>query len=55
MMLIYWKKNINAIDKGTETLVDANKEIYPEVNAEKTKFIETHHQNAGQNHKNKSD
>jgi hypothetical protein len=43
--------NIDTINKYTETLTDASKEIGLEVNAEKTKYmLLSHHQNAGQNH-----
>jgi hypothetical protein len=43
--------NIDTIKKNTETLIDASKEVGPEVNTEKTKFMfESRHQNAGQNH-----
>jgi hypothetical protein len=43
--------NIDSINKNTETLIDASKEIGMEVNTEKTKYILlSHHKNAGQNH-----
>jgi hypothetical protein len=46
--------NIDTIKKNTETLVDANKEVDLEVNAEKTKYmLLSRHQNAGQNHNTK--
>jgi hypothetical protein len=42
--------NIYAIKKNTETLIDANKEVGLEINAEKTKYmLLSHHQNVGQN------
>jgi hypothetical protein len=41
--------NIN-IEKKTETLIDASKEVAIEINIEKTKYmLLPHHQNAGQN------
>jgi hypothetical protein len=46
--------NIDTIEKNTETLIDARKEVGLEVNAEKTKcMLMSRRQNAGQNH-NKS-
>jgi predicted esterase YcpF (UPF0227 family) len=51
MILIYWGKNINTINKNNETLLDARKEVGLEVNEEATKYMLTsHHQNQGQNH-----
>jgi hypothetical protein len=42
-------KNINSINRKTEALLDARKEVGPEVNAEKTKcMFMSHHQTAGQ-------
>jgi hypothetical protein len=42
--------NINTVNKNTETFIDASKEVGPEVNGEKTKYILlSRHQNAGQN------
>jgi hypothetical protein len=42
--------NIDTINKNTETLTDASKEVGLEINVEKTKYIFlSHHQNAGQN------
>jgi hypothetical protein len=42
--------NIDTIKKNTETLIDASKEIVPEVKAEKTKYmLLSRQQNAGQN------
>jgi hypothetical protein len=36
--------------KNTETLIDASKEVDPEVNTEKTKYmLLSRHQNAGKN------
>jgi hypothetical protein len=44
-------KNTNAIKKDTATLIDISKEVSPEVNVEKTKYmLMSHHQKAGQNH-----
>jgi hypothetical protein len=43
--------NIDTIKKNTRTLTDASKDVGPEVNTEKTKYmLLSHHQNAGQNH-----
>jgi hypothetical protein len=42
--------NTDTIKKNTETLIDASKEVGPEVNAEKTKYtsmLMSCHQNAG--------
>jgi hypothetical protein len=41
--------NRNIIQKNTQPLTDASKEIGLEVNTEKTKLL-SHHQNAGQNY-----
>jgi hypothetical protein len=42
--------NIDTIEKNTETLTDASKEVGLEINVEKTKYmLLSHHQNAGQN------
>jgi hypothetical protein len=42
--------NIATINKNTETLIDANKEVGLEVNIEKTKYmLVSHGQNADQN------
>jgi coproporphyrinogen III oxidase-like Fe-S oxidoreductase len=42
--------NINAINKNTETLIDASKEVGLEANVEKTKYtMVSRDQNAGQN------
>jgi hypothetical protein len=42
--------NIDTINKNTETLIDANKEVCLEVNVEKAKYVlVSHDQNAGQN------
>jgi hypothetical protein len=39
------------IKKNTGTITDTSKEVGPEINAEKTKYLLlSHHQNAGQNH-----
>jgi hypothetical protein len=43
--------NIDTIKKNTETLIDASKKDWLEVNTEKTKcMLLSRHQNAGQNH-----
>jgi ribosomal protein S2 len=43
--------SIDTINKNTETLIDASKEVALEVNTEKTKYMLLFlHQNAGQNH-----
>jgi hypothetical protein len=42
--------NLDTINKNTQTLIDANKEVGLEVNVEKTKFmLVSRDQNAGQN------
>jgi hypothetical protein len=42
--------NIDTIKKGTETLIDASKEVGLEINAEKPKYmLLSCHQNVGQN------
>jgi hypothetical protein len=42
--------NIDAINKNTETLIDASKEVDLEVDVKKTKYVlVSHEQNAGQN------
>jgi hypothetical protein len=44
------KYNIDTINKNTETLIDASKEVGLEINIEKTKFmLVSLDQNAGQN------
>jgi hypothetical protein len=43
--------NIDTIKKNTQTLIDASKDVYLEVNTEKTKYtFLSHHQNAGLNY-----
>jgi hypothetical protein len=43
--------NIDTVNKNTQTLVDASKEVGLEVNTEKTKYmLLSHHQNSRQNH-----
>jgi hypothetical protein len=43
--------NIDTIKKNTETFTDASKEVGPEVNTKKTKYmLLSRHQNSGQNH-----
>jgi hypothetical protein len=51
MMRIYWVITyVDIIKKNTEILTDASKEVGPEVNIEKTKYmLLSHHQNSGQN------
>jgi hypothetical protein len=42
--------NIDTTKKNTETLIDASKEVGPEINVEKTKYmLVSHHQNVGKN------
>jgi hypothetical protein len=42
--------NIDTIEKNTEALIDASKEVVLEINVEKTKYVFlSRHQNAGQN------
>jgi hypothetical protein len=42
--------NITTINKNTETLIDASKEVGLEINVEKSKYmLLPHHQNASQN------
>jgi hypothetical protein len=42
--------NIDTINKNTETLIDASKEVGLEINVEKTKYmLVSHHQNVGRN------
>jgi hypothetical protein len=42
---------IDAIKKNTKPLIDASKEVYLEINIEKTKYmLLSRHQNVGQNH-----
>jgi hypothetical protein len=42
--------NIDTIKKNMETLIDASKEVSPEINVEKTKYMLLfRHQNVGQN------
>jgi hypothetical protein len=42
--------NIDTIEKNSESLIDASKEVGLEVNTEKTKhMLLSRHQNAGQN------
>jgi hypothetical protein len=41
--------NIDTIKKNGETLIDASKEVGPEINVEKPKYVLlSHHQNEGQ-------
>jgi hypothetical protein len=49
LMWIYWD-NIATIKKNTENLNDASKEVGPEINVEKSKYmLLSHNKNAGQN------
>jgi hypothetical protein len=41
--------NKYTIKKNTESLIDASKEVGPEINVEKTKYMLSRHQNVGQN------
>jgi hypothetical protein len=44
------RDNINTIKKNKDIFTDATKEVCPEINAEKAKYVLlSHHQNAGQN------
>jgi hypothetical protein len=40
--------NIDTINKNTQTVIDASKEVGLEVNVEKTKYMLSRDQNAGQ-------
>jgi hypothetical protein len=42
--------SVDTIKKNTQTLIDASKKDGQDVNAEKTKYMLSRHQNAGQNH-----
>jgi hypothetical protein len=47
--------NMDTIQRNTETLTYASKEVGIKVNAEKTKYmLQSHHQNADQNHNRKT-
>jgi hypothetical protein len=41
--------SVNTIKKNTETLLVASKDVGLEINAEKTKYMMSQHQNSGQN------
>jgi hypothetical protein len=42
--------SVNTIQDNSETLLEASRDIGPEINAEKTKYmITSRHQNSGQN------
>jgi hypothetical protein len=43
-------ENIGTIQKNTEALVDAGKEVGLEVNSEKTKYMLMSHKKAGKKH-----
>jgi hypothetical protein len=46
--------NIDTVERKTETLIDASKEVGLEINIEKTKYmLLSHYQNAGQNQETK--
>jgi hypothetical protein len=49
MTLIFWEKP-DTMQKNTEALLDAGKEVGLEVNSEKTKYMVTSHKKAGQKH-----
>jgi hypothetical protein len=49
LVLMRRADNIDATNKNTDTLTDANKEVGLEINVEKSKYmLWSHHQNAGQ-------
>jgi hypothetical protein len=41
--------SVNTIKENSETLLEASKDIGLEINAEKTKYMMSHHPNSGQN------
>jgi hypothetical protein len=48
--------NIDTIKKNTETLINSRKDVGPDINIEKIKFmLVSHHQNVGQNREIKID
>jgi hypothetical protein len=49
MMLIFWEKT-DTIQKSTEALLDAGKEVGLEVNSEKTTYMLMSHNKAGLKH-----
>jgi hypothetical protein len=51
MLICQVRTYVNIINKNTEALLDAGKEVGLEVNAEKTKYMfMSHHQTTGQYH-----
>jgi hypothetical protein len=53
--VILFGDNTDTVQKHTETLIDASKEVCLEVNAEETKYmLLSRHQNAEQNHRIKT-
>jgi hypothetical protein len=50
MMLIFWEKTYDTIQKNTEALLDAGKKVGLEVNSEKTKYMLMSRKKAGQKH-----
>jgi hypothetical protein len=49
LTLIFWEKT-DTVQKDTEALLDAGKEVGLEVNSEKTKYMLMSHKKAGQKH-----
>jgi hypothetical protein len=50
MTLIFWEKTYDTIQKNTEALLDAGKEVGLEVNSEKIKYMLMSRKKAGQKH-----
>jgi hypothetical protein len=50
MMLIFWEKTQDTIQKNTEAVLDASKEVGLEVNSKKTKYMLLSRKKAGQKH-----
>jgi hypothetical protein len=49
-MLLFWEKTSATIQKNTEVLLDASKEVGLEVKSEKTKYLLVSRNKAGQKH-----